>query len=315
MSTLDATITASRQAARAGAPQNARHVPLTRAQRLAQDAAEATEVRRLAEHPDVVALRVETVRRFVDLLAWIGLGLGLAFTMVNVQTFAADGAPAWSLPWLAAWLLDPMVSLVLIAVLRAEQVTARYQVATGAWVNRTKWFAFAATYAMNTWQSWQRLDVAAIVLHSVPPILVFLVSEAAPVLRDRLTESVHRAAQQRQHAGGDTDGGANADSTVHEPDREPVQQPTTASVREAASTVRDVVSQTPVNGSGRKLLADYVADAREMWEPGTQVTPAWCRKATGCSKGLSSKVAETLRRELATDETASGPAMNSGRAA
>ena len=59
---------------------------------------------------------------------WTGLLLGLAFTMVNVQTFAAAGAAVGSLPWVAAWLLDPMVSLVLVAVLRAEQVTARYQV-------------------------------------------------------------------------------------------------------------------------------------------------------------------------------------------
>lgn len=43
--------------------------------------------------------------------------LGLAFTMVNVQTFAAAGAAVWSLPWCAAWLLDPMVSLVLLGAI------------------------------------------------------------------------------------------------------------------------------------------------------------------------------------------------------
>src|SRR4051812_39450292 len=46
--------------------------------------------------------------------------------MVNAQSFAAAGAPVWSLGWCAAWLLDPMVSVVLVAVLRAEQVTAHY---------------------------------------------------------------------------------------------------------------------------------------------------------------------------------------------
>lgn len=305
-STLDTTTPTPRPVGRSGARRDARHVPLTRAQRLAQDAAEATEIRRLAEHPDVVALRVETVRRLVDILAWLGLGLGLAFTMVNVQQFAADGAPAWSLPWLAAWLLDPMVSVVLIAVLRAEQVTARYQVATGAWVNRTKWFAFAATYVMNTWQSWQRLDPAAIVLHSIPPILVFLVSEAAPVLRDRLTESVHRAAQHSR---------AEEEQVVHEPtsaDTEGVHDVGVAPAHEPVASVQEHASERPsANGSGRKLLADYVADARAMWEPGTQVTPAWARKATGCSKGLSSKVAERLRHELDEDD----PTMSTGRAA
>jgi hypothetical protein len=51
--------------------------------------------------------------------------------MTNVQQFAAAGAPVGSLAWWSAWLLDPMVSLVLLAVLRAEQVTTRYQVNTG----------------------------------------------------------------------------------------------------------------------------------------------------------------------------------------
>lgn len=118
-------------------PQDARHVPLTRGQKLAQDAAEAAEVRAYQTHPDVVALRIERVRSQVDRLCWAGIVLGLAFTMANVQVFAASGADTWSLPWLAAWVLDPTVSLVLIAVLRAEQITSRYQVRTGRWVRRS----------------------------------------------------------------------------------------------------------------------------------------------------------------------------------
>jgi hypothetical protein len=101
----------------------------------------------------------------------------------------------FSLAWIAAWVLDPMVSLVLVAVLRAEQVTARYQVDTGLWVRGTKVFAFAATYVMNTWASWQALDPSGIVLHSVPPFLVYCAAEAGPILRDRLTEAVLRAAR------------------------------------------------------------------------------------------------------------------------
>jgi hypothetical protein len=123
---------------------------MTRVQRLARDAAEAAQVRAYLTDPDVVALRVERVRTQVDRLCWTGIVLGLAFTMTNVQGFAAAGTPAWSLPWVAAWLLDPMVSLVLLAILRAEQVTARYQLRTGPCVRRAKWFTLAATYAMNT---------------------------------------------------------------------------------------------------------------------------------------------------------------------
>jgi hypothetical protein len=174
-------------------PQDARHIPLTRGQRLAQDAAGAAEVRAYQTHPDVVALRIERIRSQVDRTCWAGIVLGLAFTMTNVQVFAASGAPAWSLPWLAAWVLDPTVSLVLLAILRAEQVTARYQVRTGRWVRTAKWFTLAATYVMNTWSSWAAGSTAGVVLHSVPPLLVFVAAEAVTDVRDKLTDAVTAA--------------------------------------------------------------------------------------------------------------------------
>lgn len=166
----------------------------TPAARLAVEAADAARIRALATDPDVIALRVERIRGQVDACAWLAIGLGLAFTAVNVQTFAAAGAAVWSPAWLVAWLLDPMVSLLLIAVLRAEQVTARWQVPTGPRVAAAKWGAFTATYAMNTWAAWTSGVPSGVVLHSVPPLVVLLGAEVAPELRDRLTAAVHAAA-------------------------------------------------------------------------------------------------------------------------
>ncbi|GAA5115971.1 hypothetical protein [Haloechinothrix salitolerans] len=329
MSTHNA-ITTTAPAASTSTARDAHHVPLSRAQRLAQDAAEAAEVRAFSEHPDVVALRVERVRTQIDVLMWLGIALGLAFTMVNVQQFAAAGAVSWSLPWLAAWLLDPMVSIVLVAVLRAEQVTARWQVDTGPWIRRTKWFAFAATYVMNTWQSWAKLDVAGIVLHSVPPALVFLASEAAPVLRDRLTESVTRAATPRAHGSTNTaanataegaanttaDGAVNTTATdatgadvnaaagVHDTTA-PTSTTATAGTSTAAPRTRSASTRRkPRTAARRRSRADYLAVARARWTPGVEVTPAWIRQVTGCSRGLSSALATELRTELTTTDTA-----------
>ncbi|WP_410598453.1 hypothetical protein [Amycolatopsis sp. lyj-90] len=233
---------------------------MTRAQQLAQDAAEAAEVRAYETDPDVVALRIERVRRQVDWMCWTGIVLGLAFTMTNVQTFASAGTRPWSLPWLAAWVLDPTVSLVLLAILRAEQVTARYQVRTGGWVRRAKWFTLAATYVMNTWTSYANGDPAAIVLHSVPPLVVFAAVEAITDLRDKLTDAAIVAAGERRGVQGE-----------------------------------------PMNAGRRKLFADYLADARRRWTPDVDVTPAWIRQATGCSRGLSPRLARALRAEVADD--------------
>ncbi|WP_410583673.1 hypothetical protein [Amycolatopsis sp. lyj-108] len=243
----------------------------TRASRLAREAADAAEVRRWQSHPDVVAWRVERVRRQVDRLCWSGIVLGLAFTTANVQWFAAAGAEVGSLPWLTAWLLDPTVCLVLLAILRAEQVTARYQVHTGRWVRAAKWLTLAATYVMNTWSSWAAGSPAGVVLHSVPPVVVFVAAEAVTDLRDKLTDAVHVAVTTSMNR-----------TEVHEP-----------AMDEPAATTAE---ERPVR---RKLFAEYLADARAAWTADVEISPAWVRQATGCSRGLSSRLAAALTAEVA----------------
>lgn len=239
----------------------------TRAQRLAREAAEAAEVRQHRTHPAVVALHVERVRTQVDRLCWTGIGLGLAFTMANVQHFAAADSAAWSLPWLTAWLLDPTVSLVLLAVLRAEQMTARYRVHTGRWVRCAKWLTVAATYVMNTWSSYAAGSLAGVVLHSVPPLVVFAAAEAITDLRDKLTEAATVAF---------TDAARQNPLAVHEPgERRPKPKP-----------------------KQRKLFADYLAEARATWTPDVAITPAWVRQVTSCSRGLSPRLAAALAAEV-----------------
>ncbi|MDX8032968.1 hypothetical protein SK803_22345 [Lentzea sp. BCCO 10_0856] len=255
------------------------------AERLAADAAEAAELRAYATHPDVIALRVERVRAEVDRLCWTGIVLGLGFTMTNVQSFAAAGTPAWSLPWLAAWLLDPTVSLVLLAILRAEQVTARYQVRTGAWTRRAKWFTLAATYVMNTWHSWAAGSVSGVVLHSVPPLVVFVAAEAVTDLRDKLTEAVTAAFLEAQQ-------------------RTPQ---VTADLPKKATAKPAKPKQRNRKRSGQRVtFADYLAVAREAWTPGAVVSPAWVREVTRCSRGLSSRLAATLAAERNDATTSDG---------
>jgi hypothetical protein len=257
---------------RAAGPRDVQHGPRTRISRLVRDAAEAAQVRAYQTHPDVVALRVERVRAQVDRICWAGIVLGLAFTMTNVQAFASAGSAAWSLPWLAAWLLDPMVSLVLLAILRAEQVTARYQVHTGAWVRVAKWFTLSATYVMNTWASYGDGSLSRIVLHSVPPLVVFVAAEAVTDLRDKLTEAVTVAFTDAVHGAG---------STVHEPQ--------------------------PASGPARRTsFAEYLSVARRAWTPDVVVTAAWVRQVTGCSRGLSGRVAAALRIETTHSAAATG---------
>ena len=219
---------------------------------------------------------VEHVARQVDRLCWTGILLGLAFTMTNVQQFAANGARTWSLPWCAAWLLDPMVSLVLLAILRAEQVTARYGIHTGGWVRGAKWFTLAATYVMNTWAAFAAHSPALVVLHSVPPSVVFVAAEAVTDLRDKLGAAITAAFM---NTADDT-----SLTTVDQSDQ--------------------LVDQ-PRPPKRRVTFAEYLTTARAAWQPEITVSPKWIREVTGCSRGLSSRLAAVLAAEVSGGEVRS----------
>lgn len=187
---------------------------MNKAEKLTEAAREAATVRGYATDPDVVALRIERIRAWCDRLVWTGIVLGLLFTMANVQHFAAGTAArtpwtpgAWkdgtAIDWIIAWLLDPMVSLVLIGVLMGEQVINRHGIAAGGWVRITKWVALGCTYGMNTWSAWTSGNPASILLHSVPPVIVVCATEAVPTLRRQITEAVtlaYRAAVDQAEA-------------------------------------------------------------------------------------------------------------------
>jgi hypothetical protein len=305
--------------------QDAYHVPLTQAQRLARDAAAAAELRAYHTHPDVVALRVDRIRSQVEALMWTGIALGLCFTMTTVQHFAAASAPVGSLAWWAAWWLDPMVSLVLLAVLRAEQLTTRHQVSTGAWPHIAKWVLLTATYVMNTWAFWVAGSASGVVLHSIPPLVVVIAAEALTELQYALSDCAQAAAH--QHSAPPTTpareqsvvnptppalavtGGEHPLTNLPERPAPGMSEhpPPGGSPRNRAPCRerRSPPRATPRKQSagGRKLLADYLADARAAHQPGVIVTPAWVRQVTGCSRGLSSRLATALTAEQATTPT------------
>ena len=226
---------------------------------------------------------VEGVAVQVDRLCWTGIVLGLAFTMTNVQQFAANGARPWSLPWWSAWLLDPMVSLVLLAILRAEQVTARHGVRTGRWARGAKWFTLAATYVMNTWQAYTTGSPALVVLHSVPPLVVFFATEAVTDLRDKLGQAVTATFMNAPFMN-----------------TSPVDTSTGVETGAAGPSATEPAASDAPEVTRRRSFADYLAVARASWTPEVAVTPAWIRDVTGCSRGLSSRLAAELRADAHT---------------
>ncbi|MET8140005.1 hypothetical protein ABZU32_06820 [Sphaerisporangium sp. NPDC005288] len=246
-----------------------RHRPSSKAEKLALAAKAAADVRAYDTNPDVIAYRIERMRTRVDRLIWTGLVLGLAFTAANVQAFAARGAEVGSIEWCTAWLLDPMVSLVLVGVLLGEQVIARHQIKAGPWVRRTKWVALGCTYAMNTWSAWASLDPSLILLHSVPPAIVFCAAEAVTDLRHWITEAVrraYRAAAERLH-GLSSD--ARPARTVV--DRADVRRPGTARSQQDRAVLSRTVVSSPATVRAESLRADSDLAVEDRTDDGVSV--------------------------------------------
>lgn len=142
----------------------------------------------------------DTERLVTTVLVILGVG-GLIFTAVNVTMFAIEH----HVHWLIAWLLDPLVSVSLLAVLYVDGRLAAHGYRPGGWPFVLRWFSGLATWLMNSWESlypdgvftWipVRPDAAGLVLHSVIPFLVIILAEAGARYRHFITraKAVHMA--------------------------------------------------------------------------------------------------------------------------
>jgi len=288
------------------------HGPKSKAaSKLAASAQAAAEVRAYQTHPDVVAYKIERTNTWTMRLIWIGLILGLAFTAVNVQQFASQGATTEDLAWWTAWLLDPMVSLILIGVLIGEQNIARHNIASTRWIRATKWAALAATYSMNTWSSWAAGHADDIVLHSVPPLMVVFAAEAVTDLRHLVTRAVasaHSAALTRAEVftvsvpesappirtealketrTESLPAGGRTDDDPRQVDDAPVQSEEAATPRapevDRSAVVADLASQIlTAMADGRKWSPDYP----ELMAR-TDRRRSWCEKAVREARQLA----------------------------
>ncbi|MFE3381894.1 hypothetical protein [Streptomyces anulatus] len=124
-----------------------------------------------------------TERLVTGVLVFLGIG-GLIFTAVNVTQFALDHHIHWAI----AWMLDPLVSVSLLAALFIDGKLSAHGYKPGGWPFILRWFAGLTTWLMNCWGSlypdaqftgWpSNPDPAGLLLHSAIPFLVIVLAEA-----------------------------------------------------------------------------------------------------------------------------------------
>lgn len=129
-----------------------------------------------------LAAEMARVRRtgwLIDRALFTVAGGALVFTCANVTLFAV----AHGTPWYIGWLLDPLASVALLAVLVGDGVLSRHGVAAGTWAAAVKLGAGLTTWAMNVWDSVATSDPASVLLHSIAPGLLIGLAHAAPMYR------------------------------------------------------------------------------------------------------------------------------------
>ncbi|MDG9673038.1 hypothetical protein [Micromonospora sp. DH14] len=161
-------------------------------------AAEARQLRRLLMDPDIQAVRLMRQRARWTAMAWSALLFALAFTMVNVQRFAAGHAEPWSPTWMVAWLVDPAFSILLVGLLIARgQLSAVGRSVHQRTVRRVEYALLASTAAMNVMPTlaegypggW-REQAMQVLLHLLIPGLAFASALVITLIQDHFAAAI-----------------------------------------------------------------------------------------------------------------------------
>lgn len=104
-----------------------------------------------------------------------------------------------------------------------------------------------------------------------------------------------------------TTGTGNLAANTTPPVRDPAPDRAPRTPREHRRTVRGTNT-----GAGRTTRGQYLAQARAAYTPGVEVSPAWVRSVTTCSRATSKHVADALNAEHAAALTQRGTGLVAG---
>ena len=170
-------------------------VPSGREQRTLRKAAAAMRMYELSQTPALVAARDARVRKWATGAALVSAVMALSWSTAGVQASVAKagGLETWSAGWIAAWLVEPMMSLLLLALVGAQAYAAMRgrrvdpKSETGTIVRRIEWVLLGMTLTLNVWPYlpgvWQhKWDPLLVIVHALGPIVAVLAVKGLPAL-------------------------------------------------------------------------------------------------------------------------------------
>lgn len=156
--------------------------------------AQARKLHSLRQRPETLALRDARVRLWTTVMAMFAAVAALGWSTASVQQTAAHGAPAGTAASLLAFLVEPLISVGLLAVI-AVQAYAAMRGATvdpdsehGRTLHRTQLWLLTLTVTLNVWPYiapiWGpgEFDLIQVVVHLVGPIVAVRMIHSLPAM-------------------------------------------------------------------------------------------------------------------------------------
>ena len=169
-------------------------VDTARVRKAKKHGAQARKLHALRQRPETLALRDARVRLWTTVMAMAAAVAALGWSTASVQQTAAHGAPAGTAASLLAYLVEPLISVGLLAVI-AVQAYAAMRGATvdpgtehGRTLRSTQRWLLTLTVTLNVWPyiaplwSGGGFDLIQVVIHLVGPIVAVRMIHSLPAM-------------------------------------------------------------------------------------------------------------------------------------
>lgn len=155
---------------------------------------QARKLHALRQRPEAVALRDARVRLWTTVMALFATVAALGWSTASVQQTAAHGAPAGSVAYGLAFLVEPLISLGLLATIGVQAYAAMRghvvdkSTEPGATLHRTQIWLLVLTITLNTWPYIEPIwgpgefDPIQVVVHLVGPIVAVRLIHSLPAM-------------------------------------------------------------------------------------------------------------------------------------
>lgn len=162
--------------------------------RTRKKARNAGKLLRLRRDADAVALRDARVRLWTTVAAMFAAVAALGWSTASVQQTAADGAAAHTAAWYLAFLVEPLISVGLLATIGVQAYAAMRGVVVdketeaGQTLHRTQVWLLVLTVTLNIWPYvsplWtdETFSLVQVIVHLVGPIVAVRMIHSLPAM-------------------------------------------------------------------------------------------------------------------------------------